>query len=221
MGAQMPSNAVQLAEPLEEPARNHLWLLRDEQPEQVLDYRGTVYRTDTGFEQRHSELGDLPEGLTCEPRPSFEHAWINGGWAVDPVLQALSAVSARERLRAGIDAERDRRVDAGIEFEGVMYQSRAGDRENIAGSAQLAFMAIVAGAQPGDLRWSEPEVDFFWIAADNTRVTMDAQTVVAFGKSAALNKQAHIIGGSNLKLMNPIPVDYVDDKWWPSKGKFV
>lgn len=114
-----------------------------------------------------------------------------------------------------IDAERDRRIDAGIDFLGVKFQSRATDRENIAGAAQLAFMAVIAGAEPGDLRWSSPDADFAWIASDNTLVPMDAQTVMAFGKAAAERKQQLIFAARQLKDMAETPVDYTDDKWWP------
>lgn len=116
---------------------------------------------------------------------------------------------------ADVDAERDRRIDAGVEFQGVRFQSRATDRENIAGAAQLGFMAVVAGAQAGDLRWSKPDQDFEWIASDNSLVPMDAPTVVAFGKAAAERKQALIFAGRQLKDMDPIPADFADDKWWP------
>lgn len=114
-----------------------------------------------------------------------------------------------------VDAERDRRIDAGVEFQSVIFQSRATDRENIAGAAQLGFMAIVGGAQPGDLRWSNPDQDFAWISSDNSLVPMDAQTVVAFGKAATERKQALIFAARQLKDMEPIPADYTDDKWWP------
>lgn len=114
-----------------------------------------------------------------------------------------------------VDAERDLRIDAGTAFGGVLFQSRATDRENISGAAQLGFMAMVAGAQPGDLRWSDPDQDFAWIASDNTLVPMDAPTVVAFGKAAALRKQVLIFTARQLKDMQPIPADFTDDKWWP------
>lgn len=114
-----------------------------------------------------------------------------------------------------VDKERDRRIDAGIQFQGVTFQSRATDRENIAGAAQLGFMAMVAGAQAGDLRWSSPNADFAWISSDNTLVPMDAQTVVAFGRAAAERKQALIFAARQLKDMESIPIDYTDDKWWP------
>ncbi|WP_323114349.1 DUF4376 domain-containing protein [Pseudomonas guariconensis] len=115
---------------------------------------------------------------------------------------------------ADVDAERDRRIDAGVEFQGVMFQSQATDRENIAGAAQLGFMAMMAGAQPGDLRWSNPDEDFVWIASDNSLVPMDASAVVEFGKVAAQRKQALIMAGRQLKDIDPIPSDYIDDKWW-------
>lgn len=116
---------------------------------------------------------------------------------------------------AEIDAERDRRIDAGVEFQGVMFQSRTTDRENIAGAAQLGFMAVMAGAQPEDLRWSEPDADFVWIASDNSLVPMDAPTVVEFGKVAAQRKQALIMAGRQLKDLPAAPTDFTDDKWWP------
>ncbi|BBT40868.1 DUF4376 domain-containing protein [Pseudomonas putida] len=115
---------------------------------------------------------------------------------------------------AHVDAERDRRIDAGVTFQNVLFQSRATDRENIAGAAQLGFVAVVAGAQVGDLRWSDPNNDFTWIAADNSLVPMDAPTVVEFGRTVAQRRQALIFAGRQLKDMNPIPADYTDDKWW-------
>lgn len=114
-----------------------------------------------------------------------------------------------------VDLERDRRIDAGIVFEGVKFQSRATDRENIAGAAQLGFMAVVAGKQAGDLRWSDPYQDFTWIASDNSLVPMDAPTAVALGKAAAERKQALIFAARQLKDMEQIPADFTDDKWWP------
>lgn len=114
-----------------------------------------------------------------------------------------------------VNAERDDRINAGFEFGGARFQSRAEDRENINGKALLAFMAISEGAKSGDLRWADPDRDFVWIAEDNSLVPMDAPTVVAFGKAAAASKEAHIFAGLVLKQMNPIPADYADDKWWP------
>lgn len=113
-----------------------------------------------------------------------------------------------------VDTERDRRIYGGIKFNGVLFQSRAVDRENVASAAQLALMAINNGAQKGDLRWLDPDSDFCWIASDNSLVPMDAQTVFEFGRLFSLRKQHLIFAGRKLKSLNPIPPDYADNKWW-------
>lgn len=120
-----------------------------------------------------------------------------------------------------IDAERDRRINEGFMFQGVRYQSRlssalhAGDWEVFSGKALEAFIAIMGGAQPGDLRWANPAEDFAWIAADNSRVPMDAQTVIELGKAASAHRTAHTFAGSDLKALQPIPADYTADRYWP------
>lgn len=114
-----------------------------------------------------------------------------------------------------IDAERDRRIAAGFLFNGVAYQSRPGDRENIMGAATAALGALVAGKQAGDLRWHGGASDFVWIAADNSLTPMDAQTVFAFGQTAMSHKSALIFAGAAIKSRSPIPADYADDQWWP------
>lgn len=215
LGMQLPSNAIELENELPAPQPGHAWVLVDGQPVQLVDHRGEVYSTETGEAQQHDALGELPAGLTTEQRPSGDHAWNGSGWVFDAELHAERLQAEAQALRQQIDVERDRRIDAGVEFQGVMFQSRATDRENIAGAAQLAFMAVVAGAQAGDLRWSSADQDFAWIASDNSLVPMDAQTVVAFGRSAAERKQALIFAARQLKDMTEIPADYTDDKWWP------
>lgn len=148
-----------------------------------------------------------PAGAIEVPAPPADarQPWLGESWGsvrVEPDSQA-------------VDAERDRRINAGIVFQGTLFQSRPADRENIAGAAQLAFMAALGGAEVGNLRWMSPDADFAWIAADNSLVPMGAQTVVAFGRAAAERKQALIFAARQLKDMSPIPSDFADDKWWP------
>lgn len=119
-----------------------------------------------------------------------------------------------------VDLERDRRVSSGFYFNGVLYQSRlpsynyAGDWDVFSGKALEAFIAISEGSQRGDLRWSDPEADFTWIAADNSRIPMDAFTVIELCKAASVHRSRHTFSASNIKAMNPIPEDFKDDKWW-------
>ncbi|WP_105437679.1 DUF4376 domain-containing protein [Neorhizobium sp. T25_13] len=116
-----------------------------------------------------------------------------------------------------VDSERDRRITAGFTFEGVLYQSRPEDRENIMGASTAALAALVAGAQPGDYHWhGDPNTEFAWIAADNASHPMDAETMFAFGKAAMTHKQLHIFACRALKDMDPIPSDFATNPaYWP------
>ena len=115
-----------------------------------------------------------------------------------------------------VDAERDRRIEAGMTFNSVRYQTRAQDRENVAGASIMALAAMVNGAQPGDLRWHGGDTDFVWIAEDNSLNTMDAQTFFAFGQAMAAHKSALIFAARALKDMATIPGDYAtNETYWP------
>lgn len=147
-----------------------------------------------------------------DPAPGKIRAHDESGlpYLIDAPIQPIVVTGSQ------IDAERDRRIDAGITFDGVLYQSKTTDRENIAGAAQMALMAVVAGVHPGNLRWSNPDQDFAWICAENTLVPMDAQTVVEFGRAAALRKSELIYAGRALKDLPETPENFTDDVWWPA-----
>lgn len=106
---------------------------------------------------------------------------------------------------------------------GFVYAGKAYLTENqsqiddILGKMTDALAAItVDQAQAGDLRWASPDYDFAWSAADGTLVAMDAQTCLAFTRAAVRRKTLLVAAGLALKAMNPIPVDYMDDKYWPA-----
>lgn len=182
-----------------------------------------LYSKSTGctyLKNIHSEIPDdaveITESLYLsvigDPAPGKVRAHDESGlpYLIDAPVLSLVVTGSQ------VDAERDRRIDAGVTFNGVRYQSKTTDRENIAGAAQMAFMAVVAGVQPGDLRWSTPDQDFAWICAENTLVPMDAQTVVEFGRAAALRKSELIYAGRALKDLPEIPENFTDDVWWPA-----
>lgn len=128
-------------------------------------------------------------------------------------IEALKAAAGPSA--ADVDAERDRRIEAGFTFNGKGYQSRVQDQKRIAGAGTLALAAMVAGAQVGNYRWHGGTTDFAWIAADNSLTVMDAQTCLQFGQVAARHESEHVFAGKALKAMNPIPQDYTDDAYWP------
>jgi len=158
-----------------------------------------------------------PDGIyTGQPHAPWRSFGPLPGAETGP-SQPLPAITSTQ-----VDAERDRRISSGFEFHGVHYQSRLptanhpGDWDVFSGKALEAFIAVSSGVQPGDLRWSDPEADFSWIAADNSRVPMDAQTVIELCKVASMHRSRHTFAGSDLKAMQPIPQDYADDKYWPA-----
>ena len=120
-------------------------------------------------------------------------------------------------LPAEVDAERDRRITAGFTFNGVFFQSRPEDRENIAGASTAAIGAMMAGAQEGDFRWTGADVDFTWIAADNSEMPLDAQGMFALGTAAMAHKESHIRAARALKNFDPIPADFATNPvYWPA-----
>lgn len=141
-----------------------------------------------------------PPGKTLVPALNAQVGWLWDGEAfTPPEPEPVDLGALKADLCAQIDAERDRRTDAGFEFRSVRYQSRPSDRENIAGAAVAALGAMVAGAQPGDLRWHGAGSDFTWIAEDNSLIPMDAQTVYAFGQAAMAHKQGLIFEARAIK----------------------
>ncbi|MGQ3671774.1 DUF4376 domain-containing protein [Xanthobacter sp. TB0136] len=139
-------------------------------------------------------------GHTLVPADGAQIGWLwDGETFTPPSPEPVDLDALKGELCAGVDAERDRRTDAGFEFQSVRYQSRPSDRENIAGAAVAALGAMVAGAQPGDLRWHGAGSDFTWIAEDNSLIPMDAQTVYAFGQAAMAHKQGLIFEARAIK----------------------
>lgn len=118
---------------------------------------------------------------------------------------------------AAVDAERDRRLRY-VSFGGKSYDFMNGKdaADNISGASILALAAIMNGAQPGNLRWANPDRDFTWIAADNTTTPMDAQATFAFGQAAASWKSSHFHAARTIKDLSPIPADYADNARWPT-----
>ncbi len=137
------------------------------------------------------------------------------GAATAAQLDQIVKPLRRDQAQQLVNFERDRRM-ATFEFSGVVYDFDSESRDNISGAFALALAAVSAGAQPGDLRWADPDEDFTWIAADNSFVSMDAQTMMAFGQAAGLYKGDLIRTARKIKDLDPVPDDYADDTRWPA-----
>jgi hypothetical protein len=91
------------------------------------DRRGQTYRTDTGVAVMHDQLGELPEGLTTEPRPTQDCRWDSTGWVLDANLKATNRLALTAELCQQIDSAADtaRRAVAGDPLRAVEYERSA------------------------------------------------------------------------------------------------
>ena len=92
-------------------------------------------------------------------------------------------------LRKQVDAIRDQMIDSGVTSNGITYQSRATDRENVAGALQLATLAASQGQS----------FESQWIAMDNVVHTLDFNGIVALGQAIADRKAELIFRGRQVK----------------------
>jgi hypothetical protein len=152
LGLQLPSNAIQLAKALQPPAGGHAWCLRGEQVVQLTDHRGTVYRTADGTPVKHDQLGELPAGLTTQPRPSEDHFWTDAGWAFDPAAQQQRITALAQELHASkvqlLNAACERLITSNF------WSAALGDRHQY--SSQLDDQLNLTGAvvQGGDMPYA-------------------------------------------------------------------
>ncbi len=107
-------------------------------------------------------------------------------WATEALpLDELAAARV-----AAVDVERDARIEGGFTYAGDLYQSRQSDRENVSTLGLQAQLAVLGGAEAGDLRWHGGPSDFVWILADNTTVPLDAPGMVALFQTGITFKHA-------------------------------
>ena len=129
---------------------------------------------------------------------------------------AASLATIDPAFAAAVNQERDRRIDGGFIYGANTYDSAPEDRERIMAAAAIARNAIDGGALAADLRWYDAAVDFAWIDASNVAVTMDAQTVVAFGAALYDHVFTHINAARVLKDAGLGPGETVQDAGhWP------
>lgn len=181
----------------------------------IADYRNAHYVNDSGaidIEINHPEYGWVPYTIAGSGDQTSD---ILAARIIEDKITPLPYV-APPKTGAQVNAERDRRTDAGFEFAGVMFDFDAKAKGDIAGAASNALIALtLSGKDPADLRWHGGASDFAWIAQDNTTMLMSAAKVLQFGQAAAAHRSAHVFAARALKDLPEIPADYQDDKYWP------
>lgn len=162
-------------------------------PEIAIDSTVHVYSSGAEVELLIQEQGK-PEPI--HGNPSFTKTQIVELSASPVAVLAEHKTAAQEQC----NTKRDQCIDEGFMFEGVHYQTRPTDRENISGAALLATQVKMAGGgEDGDYRWQDKDSDFQWIATDNSIVKMDSETTMRFGQQAAAHKQALIMFSRSVK----------------------
>lgn len=142
------------------------------------------------------------EGLLSEP-----DSWIvEDGVAVQREKPVTSEL---------VNAERDRRIEAGFTFNNHRFDFDTSSKENITGAGAMAGTAIALGATQGDTLWHGGTDPFQWITSDNTKVDLDAHQMFAMSQAAAEHVRLHVMAARALKDMETIPVDYQAESHWP------
>lgn len=137
----------------------------------------------------------LPGGLAAGSSLADVNGVPTRTWSTAAITKAELAAA----LTDAINAERDRLIDAGLTVAGKTYQTDAESRANIIAVGTRAKLAIVGGAQAGDLRWHGGAADFTWILADNTTTTLDAQAMAAVFDAGTARKTALIYAARTKK----------------------
>ena len=109
-----------------------------------------------------------------------------------------------------LNAERDRLIHDGIEFNGNHYQTRPEDITNILGAVQVAQLAASQGQS----------YETKWLTSDNQEVLMSLNDLAAFGVAVAQHKEhliykcrAHKSALIDLETQQAVD-DYLDNLSW-------
>lgn len=145
----------------------------------MTDYAFTIGGEPIQFRADDHFRADVDGVETWHPRVALT-IWTDGELAMHDIVKVEVPVPpmTAEEFGVLVNATRDARISGGMTYLNKRFQTRATDRENIVGMADLARDAIAAGAQPDDYRWLDPDEDFEWILEDNTTLKMDAHQVV-------------------------------------------
>jgi len=145
----------------------------------------------------------------------------DGGWKIGWIIKNKPLEQIEKDLEIHnaelikkIDAERDRRIAAGFVWRGNTFQSDKESYNNITGAGASATAAIVTGTNPNNVYWANKDRAFTWLSMENIFVEMAPADVLDFGQTSMNHKSKYIFAGRILKNLDPIPLDYQDDKWW-------
>lgn len=161
-------------------------------------------------------INDAFEGVTDELPARLERVRSFAKTSIHSF--AVAEDNSISGICARIDKIRDNRIDSGFSWNGMRFQSRPSDRENIMGASALAMAYIGAGGSPDETKWADPESDFEWILEDNGRTVLSAGAMVALFQAGVAFKSAQTFYARALKdalseADDPSTVDIING--WP------
>ncbi|WP_337267050.1 DUF4376 domain-containing protein [Oryzifoliimicrobium ureilyticus] len=111
-----------------------------------------------------------------------------------------------------IAKERDRRLAYGFVFDGKRFQADDRSRANIGFAVGMAARMNDTVAGSGSM---------VWIAADNAKVAMLPQTIIAFGDAAMTFASEMYLAARTLKdlIKSGEALDIEDDALWPDLNR--
>jgi hypothetical protein len=115
----------------------------------IPDSRGTVYDTDTGSSSEYKIIGDLPANLTKIPRPTAQHKFVNGAWALD--LELVKEKQITELYKSYNEA-----IQTDIAYMNTTF--------NADDATQLLIVKVLSAGQV--------PAGFFWQDINNNQIPM-------------------------------------------------
>lgn len=159
-----------------------------------------------------SEFNNHPEdmGYTLELIRRFSRN-------IYPALNRIESKTVDSIINK-VNKLRDTRIDSGFSWNGMRFQSRPSDRENIMGASALAMAYIGAGGSPDETKWADQENDFEWILENNGRTILSAGDVISLFQAGVAFKSAQTFYARALKdaiseADDPSTVDIING--WP------
>ncbi|HDR9034343.1 TPA: tail fiber assembly protein [Burkholderia vietnamiensis] len=183
-------------EPLPERAPRTWPFWRDDRWEMLPDYRGVrLYRTESGAVAEITVAGVTPDeaGLTEVPRPSDEHVWRDGGWAID---EEIVADKVREAAMNDFFARLEKARKKNLGKSDARVTGRLSDLDAATFDAwtdyQVALVRVVESPGfPAQLAWpDEPNPEAILAKVQAERAAKAAREAEEAAKREAEAKQA-------------------------------
>lgn len=164
----------------------------------VADYRNVdTYNTSTGEKEAVAELGDLPNHLSTEPRPSEYHTWGGTKWALKAADKARKLQDEQAQAWVNIKAKREQNRYGGIEVAGKWYHTDD--------SSRLQYLTLSGLPQlPANLQWKTMDNSF--VAMTKELVAQIVAAAIAAEQADFANAETHRL--AMLQSNNPLDYDY-------------